>query len=391
MNDATHSMAAMLADSATSFAARHYDFARRTQRLEEDLGAGSPIWREFAELGWLACLVPEECQGLGASALEMAALMQVFGKALLVEPVLSSAVLATKVLDATGGPTSAALLARLASGDCQSAVAYLESGTRADVAHVSTQYATGPDGSTWLNGAKAIVLGAPTADCLIVSARNPADGRLELVLVETDAPGVTMIAYRTIDGLEAADVTFTDVRLSPDARLTTDLDGRAALSLALDWAAMAACAQLVGIVDEVIRISAEYARTRQQFGQPIGRFQSIKHLLAEMATQALLARAMLARGTDALHQEDGARREEAVSAAKNCIGRAADFVTANGIQIHGGIGMTEEFIVGHYYKRSLVLSELFGSTAFHRDRFAERTRAASNSLSRHQSGYSDAV
>lgn len=388
MSDITHAMADMLADSATSFVDRNYDFARRNRRLTENLGPASPLWREFAELGWLGCLVPERAGGLGASATEMTALMQVFGRALLVEPVLSSAVFATKLLDAAGRPVADDLLARLAAGDCQVAVAYAEDGAQAGFGDVATTVIAGADGELVLRGRKAMVLGAPTASHLVVLARGAVPDGPELFLVDAAAAGIDVTRYRTIDGHEAADIVFSDVRVTADACLGP---ATGALSPALDWAAMAACAQLVGAIDEVVRISVDYARTRRQFGQPIGSFQSIRHLLAEMATQALLARAMLVRGTEALHHDDVVRRECAVSAARNAIARAADFVTANGIQIHGGIGMTDECIVGHYYKRSLVLSELFGNAAFHRDRFARHTRAIGDDTLISQSGHSDAV
>lgn len=389
MTDAALSMSGMLADSAASFVARKYGFARRNQRLTEDLGPDSALWKEFAELGWLACLVPEEHGGLGGGAQEMAALMEVFGAALMVEPVLSSAVFATRLLAAVGSPASGYLLSRMAAGEYQVAIAYAEAGARTGIAGIATSLATGPAGSLLLSGRKIVVLGAPTAERLVVSARFGDSDRLSLLLVDPGAPGVATTRYRTIDGREAADVTFSNVNLAASALLSHD--GGCALSLALDWAAIAACAELLGCMEETIRISAEYARTRHQFGQPIGSFQSIKHLLAAMATQRLLARAMLARGVEALGETDDIRRARMVSAARNCIARAADCVTANGIQVHGGIGMTEEYVVGHHYKRVLVLSELFGSAEFHRERFARLTRATDDETSFPQSGHPDAV
>lgn len=388
MSSDTSSMTSMLAESARRFVARHYDFSRRNQRLVEDLGPASPLWREFGELGWLACLVPEEHGGLGGSGAEMAALMEVFGKALLVEPILSSAVLATRLIAASpDGALKARSLADLAQGGIQVAVAHAED----ERAGPATAAAGLTGGRFEIVGRKSVVLGAPSASKVIVSAVVASGEGAALFCIDATAPGVDMLRYRTIDGHEAADISFR-VTVEADALLADVDEGARVLAEALDWGAIAACAQLVGAIDEVIRICADYAKSRQQFGSPIGRFQSIKHLLSEMAVQALLARAMLARGVEALAETDAFKRERVVSATKNCIARAADFVTANGIQVHGGIGMTEEYIIGHYYKRALVLSEFFGSTQFHRRRFAARTADPSSStLVFMQSGYHDAV
>lgn len=354
-----------LADSVASFCARDYDFEHRRRSLAGQNGFSPDNWRLFADLGWLGAGLAEDSGGYGGGAVENAIILEAFGRALVVEPFLACAVLALQTLAAL--PKSDAgeqLVADIVSGEKMAALAHNESGARGDLELLGTT--AHQSGGQWrLDGAKQLVLGAPAADWLIVSARAGPD--VGLFLVSPSAAGVELVPYRTLDNMRAADIHFAEapvhaVLALPDAALS-------AIRLGHDHAMTAMCAEAVGAMEAAILLTRDYLKTRQQFGTPLAGFQSLQHRMADMLVEAEMSRSIVFQGLASLSGPES-ERQKAMAAMKIVVSSAAMFVGRNGVQLHGGIGMTEEHPIGHYYRRLFVIAGLFGAEAFHLSRLA---------------------
>ncbi|TGD84927.1 pimeloyl-CoA dehydrogenase small subunit [Mycolicibacterium sp. CH28] len=363
----------LLRDGLGKFLASRYDLEK--SRTAAKLGPGwqPEVWRGFAdELGILGAALPESVGGIGGGPVELMVIAEELGRALVIEPFIDTVVLAAGLLHRAGGPAATALLERIIEGTAIVALA----GTEADDHQVATRAVR--DGSDWvLTGAKAVVVAAPLATHLLITARGEGDEqeRLSLFLTEFDPaappPGVTVHSYRTIDDRRAADLMLDGLRLPAGALL--DGDARSSLAQARDEGATAVCAEAVGAMRKVLSDTVEYCKQRQQFGQPIGNFQVLQHRMVDMYME--LEQAVAAEYLAVLNlQAEPHVRARAVSAAKATIGRAARFVGQNAVQLHGGMGMTEELAIGHYFKRLTALQYEFGTTDFHRARYAKLTR-----------------
>jgi alkylation response protein AidB-like acyl-CoA dehydrogenase len=364
----------MLQESASRFIEKTYTFEARKNFVGRDGGFSAANWKTFAELGWLAVTVPEAYGGLGGSAVETALLMQEFGKGLVVEPFVASAVLATKaIIEAGSEAQKEQLLGALAAGETIATLAHGERHSRGVVEHVETTAKQA--GKGWrLDGVKTVVLAAGVANLILVPARTAGaasdrDG-ITLFAVDAKAPGVSLVEARLVDGSRAADVKLDGVEVGADAVLGQVGKAWPALQAAVDEAIIAICAEAVGGMDKVIWTTRDYLKTRKQFGVAIGSFQALQHRMADMVIEHEMASSMLYRGLAALQNPDAVQRSLGASAAKAQIMRAAKFVTAQGIQLHGGMGMTEEYLIGHYFKRVVVMESLFGSTDYHVTRYA---------------------
>lgn len=363
----------MLSDSVARFVQSDHGFEKRSQRLAADPVDDRSHWPLFAENGWLAAAFPEALGGFGGGVIETAIIAQQLGRGLVLEPWLGCAVLAAQTLAATGDIER---LPALCDGTRSMALAWSEPGSRG-VAHiVSTQAAETGEG--WrLTGEKSLVLGGVGADAYLVSARtagvvDDAEG-ISLFLVEAGVAGVTLTSTPLHDGTGAATLRFED---APATRLGGD--GLAALHEGLSHAMVALCAELVGAMEQAIEITADYLRTRKQFGVAIGSFQALQHRMADMAAEMELARSMLFAALASFEDDDAATRLRVVSGAKALITGAARNVCGQGIQLHGGMGMTEECAIGHYLKRAVVADLLFGGRTLHE---AARAKALQAELS----------
>jgi len=362
----------MLRDAAARYVREQYGFEAR-RKLVAAAGWSAEHWVKYADMGWLALAVPEDAGGLGCGFIESAIVAEALGRALVLEPYVGVAVLAARLLERADAPAfaahRAALLAGLAEGSVRPALASTEPASRFDFADPQCR-ARSAGGGWVLDGVKMMVGAAPAATHFIVTART--DEGLALFLVPTEA--VQLDSYALIDGTRAADLTLRGVELGADALLAAP--GRAAelLEEALDRAALAHVAEGLGCMEAVLEITSEYLKTRQQFGQPIGKFQALQHGMAEMFVEVQELRSILLRGIAHL-DADPAERRLAVSAAKVMLASAGRLVGGQGIQLHGGIGVTDEYPVGHYYKRLLVLEKLYGDADWHLDRFIEAQRA----------------
>lgn len=389
MDFALNSEQQMLSDSVARFIQAEYDFEARTRLLAEGTGGSEHNWRILAENGWLAAALPEEFGGFGGSAIENTIIAEQFGRGLLIEPWLGRAVLAAQTLVATDdAELKAEWLPMVADGSRKLALAWSEDEARGTPHIVGTRATEGSDGFR-LSGRKTLVLGGSDADTLLVSARI--DGAIDdrdgigLFVVKADADGLSIVPTPLHDGSLAATVDLDGV-----AAVRVAGDALAALEHGIDHAMLALCAELVGAMGRSVEITAEYVRTRKQFDVAIGSFQSLQHRLAEMAAETELARSMLFAALASFANDDAATRRVVLAGAKGFITGCAQTVCGQGIQLHGGIGMTEECAVGHYFKRSIVANALFGTRSAHQsacaDDLAARLTSDANTASMVHSG-----
>jgi alkylation response protein AidB-like acyl-CoA dehydrogenase len=363
----------LLRDGLGKFLASRYDLASSRTAAKTGPGWQPDIWRGFAEdLGILGATLPESAGGSGGGAVEAMVIAEEIGRALVIEPFIDTVVVAGGMLARADGDAAANVLERIADGSAVVALAVAEADTGDHWESMSTSAVA--DGDDWvITGAKIVVSAAPLATHLVIAARTsgkPGEAQgisLFLTAFDADVPGLQMHGYRTIDDHRAADLVFDDLRLPAGALLVRD--GWPSLSLARDEGAAAVCAEAVGAMRTVLGDTVDYCKQRQQFGQPIGGFQVLQHRMVDMhmeLEQAVSAVYLAVLNLDA----EPDVRARAVSAAKATVGRAARFVGQQAVQLHGGMGMTEELAIGHYFKRLTVIQYEFGSTDFHRTRYA---------------------
>ncbi len=364
-----------LSDSLRRFIERDYAFEARRGIVASATGYSEAAWAALADLGVLALAVPEAHGGFGGGATDMMGVMEAIGEALVVEPVLETAGLGARFV-ALGGSESlkAAVLPALAEGRVKVAFAHVEEGSRFDLARVGTR-ARGTDGAYRITGTKRVVVHGPCADRLVVSARtsgSPGErAGLSLFLVDAKAPGVTMKACRTLDGLRAADIAFDEVEVDAGARLGGEGEGLALAEEAVDFATALLCAEAVGAMRYANAATLEYLKARRQFGVPIGSFQALQHRMVDMAITLEQARSMASLACAKVDAErDPAARARFVSAAKVRVAEACRHVSQEAIQLHGGMGMSEELQVSHTFRRLTVIAQQYGDADHHLERFA---------------------
>lgn len=351
----------ILRDSAERFLRECYDYRVHQKIVHDEAGWSAEMWAEFAGLGWLGLPFAEDDGGSGAGAVEIAVLMEAFGRALVVEPYLPTVVMAGGLVGDLGTPAQCrAILPAVSEGRLRLAVAAGES------AHVT---AAPRGGGYLLSGDASSVPGAPMAETLLVAARMPG-GTTGVFLVPATAVGLVARPFRTADGMRAADLTLSDVKVAMGDLLGGTEDAGAALERMLDRAIAAASADAVGAMAALVAATVDYGKTRVQFGQPIARFQVVQHRLVQMKIREEEARASCRLATLSL-AGDAAHRVRAVSGAKAKIGRCGRSVAQEAIQLHGAIGTTGELAVGAYAKRLLAYEARFGSTRAHLRRYAE--------------------
>ena len=361
----------MLRDTVTSFLQDRYDFDKRRKMITSEAGRDPAIWEAFAnELGILGAPFSEELGGLGGGAIENMIVMEEFGKALVVEPYLGTVVIGGGFLKHSGYAGAADLIGGIIEGKVIVAFAYAEPQGRYTWSDLKTT--AKKDGSGWvLNGHKAVVIGAPWATHLIVTARTGGGQRDEsgvsVFIVEKGAKGVVTRDYPTVDGQRASEVYFENVSVGADALIGAEGAGLPLVNKVIDEATAASCAEAVGAMRQLHTGTLEYARQRKQFGVPIASFQVLQHRMVDMFMNVEQSVSMTYMATIKL--TDDAERAKAVSAAKVQIGKACKFVGQNAIQLHGGMGMTDEMAIGHYFKRATMIEGAFGSTDHHLARY----------------------
>ena len=340
-------------------------------------GFSRETWQQFAEMGWLAAAVPEEHGGLGFGPVELALLGEEFGRHLVPEPFNACGVLPAAVLRRVATPAEqASWLAEIVAGEALVAVAHNEPEARGCVNYVACRAQRQPDGGWRLDGHKSLVVGAPAANRLLVVARtggavDSVEG-VSIFAVSADTQGVRLQMYALVDGSPAADLWLENVVLPADALIGVEGQAAVGLQRAIDASVVLQCAEIVGGTADVLAICSEYLKTRKQFGVPIGSFQALQHRMADMAIEASQARASLHRGLQALTTSSSPSVSVDVSGVKAQVIKSARYVTQQGIQLHGGYGITEEYRVGHHWRRLVLNDALFGSGADHLSRYTAR-------------------
>jgi alkylation response protein AidB-like acyl-CoA dehydrogenase len=364
----------LLRDGLGRFLSTRYDLEKSRAAAKTGAGWQPDIWRGFAdELGILGAALPEDVGGIGGGPVEVMVIAEALGHALVVEPYVDTVVVAGGLLQRAGGPSATALLEKVVAGTAIVALAAAEPGSGEQWQDVST--VADRDGDEWvLTGSKIVAMSAPIATHLLITART-SDG-ISLFLVETDSAPTEIVThnYRTVDDRRAADLVFDGLRLPASALLGQEGQAWPSLAKARDEGAAAICSEAVGLMRKVLADTVEYCKQRQQFGQPIGSFQVLQHRMVDMYMELEQAVAAVYLAVLNLEAEPDARAR-AVSAAKATIGRAARFIGQQAVQLHGGMGMTEELAIGHYFKRLTALQFEFGSTDYHVARYAELTKA----------------
>jgi alkylation response protein AidB-like acyl-CoA dehydrogenase len=368
-----------LHDAVERYLSEQYGFERYQAIKGSATGCDPAIWRGLADLGVLAITVPVAQGGLGFGPLETLAMMGDCGRSLLLEPVLSSAVIATAVLRAFAAETPGGeLLAAMATGEKIAVLAHFESDSRYESQWVTTR-ARRVGENYRLEGHKGVVMHAGAADTLLVSARTAGEAGdalgVSLFLVPRATPGLVLDEYPTVDGQRAADVYLQGAELPAASRLGPEGEALAAIEAALDIGLAALCADAVGVMQALVDATVDYVRVRQQFGQPIGRFQALQHRIADMLIHLESARSMSYLAALRCTAKDVGERRRALSAAKAVIGQAGRFVGQQAVQLHGGMGMTDELKVSHWFKRLTAAQLMFGDSDTHLQRFAALTRA----------------
>lgn len=360
----------MLRDGVERYIREDYAFEERRQQVGSGEGFSRAHWQQFADLGWLALTLPEDVGGLDCSFVETSLVLESFGRGMVLEPFVSSAVLCARIVDRSGSDYHRNdLLPALIEGRLLLALADTECGSRFSVGCAEDTIARKTAQGYQLSGVKTLVFNAPSADKLLVTARFEDCSHPAVFVVDRDAPGVALNEYALVDGSRAADVRFSKVELADAALLIEPSRSQAILEEAHDRAALAVVAQTLGVMHGVMDMTQEYIKTRNQFGQPIGKFQALQHRMAEMFVEAQHTRSILYRGMAYLDKPAPERRK-AISAAKAAASKSGRFVCAQGVQLHGGIGMTEEYPVGHYFRLMTLLEKQFGDIDFHLARFA---------------------
>ncbi len=364
----------MLADSIEKFIDNEYDFDTRQRYVASDIGFSDEVWQNFAELGWTAVLFSEEDGGFDGGPVDTMVMMERFGRGLIVEPYLANVILAGGILKRSANAAQRQRwLQPIIAGELHAALAFVEPQSRYDLANVET--AAARDGDSWvLNGRKGYVLNGRNAKLLLVPARTAggpvdADG-ITMFAVDAEADGVSINAYPTVDGHQAAEVALNDVRVGEDALIGGAGAAFAALEATIDEATLAVCAEAVGIMQIMKDKTIEYSKNRIQFGVPIGSFQALQHRMVDMLTECEQSQSLLMWATmvNAAGRPEASR---AVSAIKYMVGTTGRRVGEEAVQLHGGMGVTWELDIAHYFKRLIAIGQIFGNADWHLDKLAD--------------------
>jgi len=360
----------LLKDSVTSLIEKEYAFEQRKAYAREPHGYSAARWAQFAELGLLGLPFAEDVGGIGGTPVETMIVMEAFGRGLVLEPYLATIVLGGGLLRFAGSAAQRQeMVPAIAAGKLRLAFAHTERQARYDLADIAVTATPAPGGGFVLGGHKGVVLHGDSADRLIVSARTAGGQRepdgISLFLLDPKTEGVAVQGYATVDGLRAAEITLRDVRLGAEALLGPRDHALPLIERAIDLAIAALAAEAVGAMSVMHELTVEYLKTRKQFGVAIGAFQALQHRAVDMLVAVEQARSMAMLATMMAEAPDAGERRRMIAAAKVQCGRSGRQVGQQAIQLHGGIGMTDEYKIGHYFKRVTAIDTLFGDADHH--------------------------
>ena len=363
----------MIKDSVSRFVRDEYDFDTRRTIIDSDEGISREFWSMFAELGWLSVPFDEEYGGFGGSVEDIAAVMEELGKGIVVEPYASTVVVFGGLLSASDNSAlKADVIPSIIDGSCMGSLASVEVQSRFEMADVATS-AIATDGGYKINGEKTVVANGGTADKFIVTARTSGDqfdyDGISLFLVDASAPGVTVKSYKMMDGQSAATVSFKDVLVSESQLLNAVGKGMDLIEQVMPQILIALSAEALGIMSTLNSTTVEYTKVRKQFDTPISSFQVLQHRMVDTFMACEQTKSMLYRGLCQAGEDDRNALVKTVHALKAMVARYGKLIGEEAIQIHGGIGMTDELNIGHYVKRLMMINVSFGDGDFHQQKF----------------------
>jgi alkylation response protein AidB-like acyl-CoA dehydrogenase len=369
----------MLQDTVARLVRGEYSFEKRLEYSETEAGFSVGFWKQLSELGLTAVPFSEQLGGFGGGSVEVQSVMTELGRGLCLEPYLQSVIFGGGLINQAGNDSQKEnWLAGIASGELQAAVALQEPQSFYNLNDVETR-AEKTDGGYVLNGRKAVVIGGHCAGIILVSARTSGDTRdasgISLFALDTDTVGLERRVYPTIDGFKGCDLTLNKVQVSADALLGEEGKAAEVIEYQSGRAIAALCAEAVGVMEVANQLTLDYLKQRKQFGVPIGKFQVLQHRMVDMMSELEQARSMAILAASVADGEQSNERRRVLAAAKNVIGRSGQFISEQGIQSHGGIGMTWEYSFAHYAKRLLMINHQLGDDDFHLDRYASLLQA----------------
>ena len=358
----------LIQDQVDQFVQKEYDWETRQSLSNSEIGFGEENWQKFAELGWLGISVSEESGGFGGSAIESMLIMEAFGKGLVVEPFLETIIMSGGLIDDFGSnEQKSSILEPAIAGEMQLALAYAEPQSRFNLSDVVTEAKS--DGENFiLNGYKAVVMNGPSANKILVSARTSGsqldENGITIFVVDADAEGLIKTNYKTVDGRRASDLTIENVKVSKNDVIGKVDSGFEVLDSTIDKAILAISAEAVGAMEVLYKTTVEYSKTREQFGTAIGKFQVLQHRMVDMFMEYEQCKSLLYMAT-MKHEEGAEDSKKAISGLKYQVGKAGKFIGQQAVQLHGGMGVTDELNVGHYFKRLTTVGTIFGNTDYH--------------------------
>ena len=363
----------LLQESVSRFITNDYGFESRQKHSRSDAGYSLENWQTFAELGWLGVPFSENHGGFGGGAVETMLMMEEFGKGLVVEPYLATVVACGSALNGFGSEDQkSSFIPEIIDGSKLWALAFAEPQGRFNLADLTTT-ATASNGSYLLSGHKSVVINGPNANFFIVSVRTSGEQRDEtgvsLFIIPSDAKGLSRRDYPTVDGQRASDLILDNVELDEASRLGEEGQGLNILQQAIDFATLAIGSEAVGCMEVLYKDTVEYCKNREQFGQPIGKFQVLQHRMVDMFMEHEQSKSLMFMAAMRWDEGYGAEAQKAVSAFKVQVGKSGKFVGQSAVQLHGGMGMTDELNIGHYFKRLTIIDTMFGNVDHHLKRF----------------------
>ena len=363
----------LLQESVSLFITNDYGFESRQKHSRSDAGYSLENWRTFAELGWLGVPFSENHGGFGGGAVETMLMMEEFGKGLVVEPYLATVVACGSALNGFGSEDQkSSFIPEIIDGSKLWALAVAEPQGRFNLSDL-TKTATANNGSYLLSGHKSVVINGPNANFFIVSVRTSGEQRDEtgvsLFIIPSDAKGLSRRDYPTVDGQRASELILDNVELDEASRLGEEGQGLNILQQAIDFATLAIGSEAVGCMEVLYKDTVEYCKNREQFGQPIGKFQVLQHRMVDMFMEHEQSKSLMFMAAMRWDEGYGAEAQKAVSAFKVQVGKSGKFVGQSAVQLHGGMGMTDELNIGHYFKRLTIIDTMFGNVDHHLKRF----------------------
>lgn len=364
----------LIQGQVAQFIQRDYEWENRQNLISSELGFSEKNWKIFAELGWLGISLSEESGGFGGTALESMIIMEEFGKGLVVEPFLETIILCSGLIDSCGtDEQKGEILGQVVAGNMHLALGFTEPQSRFNLADVTTE-AKLKDGNYVVNGFKSVVMNGPNANKFIISTRTSGkqtdkDG-ISLLVVDANQDGVSLRNYPTVDDRRASELTLENVIVPASCLLGSENQGFKLLEDAIDNATLGICAEAVGAMEVLYKTTVEYTKTREQFGQPIGKFQVLQHRMVDMFMEYEQSKSLLYMAT--IKNVEGSQdAKKSISGLKYQVGKAAKFIGQQAVQLHGGMGVTDELNVGHFFKRLTTIISIFGNTDYHLKRYSQ--------------------